>query len=299
MGLSASQIRYLNLTGRKSEVEYSVQQLTYQQTELTKMTQKIAKEYNDKLNNKIFVYNTYNSNGDAVQKTLTYELVTGKAEDGGMNMRIVDKNGRVVVPRLPQDTEYMKIKDKETGEYTKVSENLTFISQYMPNISDAEYERIKDYSLTALKEYWEESQYYNENYIINILTSVRADMKTADERYLIDENANDSSYFYEKLVNDEWKIEMSKTSNVSGGKSWEEIESFESLSISEILDTSDDSAAEAKYDSAMAKINTQQKQLEYQLKQLDTEHQALVKELDSVLEVINNNIENSYNKFSS
>jgi predicted nucleic acid-binding Zn-ribbon protein len=90
-----------------------------------------------------------------------------------------------------------------------------------------------------------------------------------------------------------------RKANLSGEKNWEDIESFESLQIYEIMDTSDDAAAKAKYDSDMASINSQQKKLEYQLKQLDTEHQALVKELDSVLEVINNNIENSYNKFSS
>jgi len=299
MGLSASQIRYLNLTGRKSEVEYSVQKLTYQQTELTKLTQKIAKDYNDKMNNKKFVYNTFNANGDEVQKTLTYELVTGTAADGGMNMRIVDSNGNVVVPSLPQDTEYIKVKDKETGEFTKFTDKNAFIYEFMQGIPDEEYEVIKDYSFTALKEYWEKSAYYNENYLLSILTSVRSDMKSDDERYLIDAQASDPSYFYDKLVNGDWKIEMEQTSVVSGNKSWEDIESFESLSISEVLNTDDDAAAEATYDAEMAKINTQQKQLDYQLKQLDTEHEALVKELDSVLEVINNNIENSYNKFSS
>ena len=299
MGLSASQIRYLNLTGRKNEVEYAVQQLTYQQTELTKLTQKVAKDYNDKMNNMKFVYNTYNANGDEVKKTLTYELVTGTAEDGGMNMRIVDKNGNVVVPSLPQDTEYIKAKDKNTGEYTKFTDTNAFISEFMPGISEEEYETIKDYTFSALKAYWESSAYYNENYILNILTSVRSDMKGADERYLIDKQANDPSYFYDKLVNGDWKIEQHQTSVVSGVKTWEDIESFESLSISQVLNTDDDAAAEATYDAEMAKINTQQKQLDYQLKQLDTEHEALVKELDSVLEVINNNIENSYNKFSS
>ncbi len=299
MGLSASQIRYLNLTGRKNEVEYSVQKLTYQQTELTKLTQKIAKDYNDKLNNKKFVYNTFNSNGDEVQKTLTYELVAGTAADGGMNMRIVDKNGNVVVPALPQDTEYIKAKDRETGEYTKYTDTNAFISDFMPGIPEEEYEAIQDYSFDALKAYWENSTYYNENYILNVLTNVRSNMKGESERYLIDKQASDPSYFYDKLVNGDWKIEMSKTSVVSGATSWEDIDSFESLSISEVLNTDDDAAAESTYDAEMAKINTQQKQLDYQLKQLDTEHEALVKELDSVLEVINNNIENSYNKFSS
>ena len=298
MGLSASQVRYMSLTGRKSEVEYSVQQLTYQQTELTKMTQKIAQEYNDKLNNKTLVYNTYNDQGDEVQKTLTYELITMSDEEGGMNMRITDKDGNIVVPELPQKTEYVKIKDASTGEYSNVKNTQEFISTYMAGIGEEEYDTIKDYSFSALKEYWENSGYYNSNFLVDIVTEVPSNMKGEDERYLIDANAKDHKYLFDKLTSGEWKIEMRKA-NLSGEKTWEDIESFESLQIYEIMDTSDDAAAKAKYDSDMASINSQQKQLEYQLKQLDTEHQALVKELDSVLEVINNNIENSYNKFSS
>lgn len=298
MGLSASQVRYMSLTGRKSEVEFSVQQLTYQQTELTKMTEKIAREYNEKLNNTTLVYNTYNEQGEEVQKTLTYELITGSEEEGGMNMRITDKDGNVVVPKLPKDTEYFRIKDIETGEYTKIKSTQDFINTYMTDIDDYEYNTIKDYSFAALKEYWENSGHYNPNFIVDIETAIPASMKGEDDRYLIDAQATDFKYLFDKLTSGEWKIEMRKA-NLSGEKSWEDIESFESLQIYQVMDTSDDAAAKAKYDSDMATINSQQKQLEYQLKQLDTEHQALVKELDSVLEVINNNIEKSYNKFSS
>ena len=299
MGLSASQVRYLSLTGRKSEVEYNVQQLTYQQTQLTKKTQEIAKEYNDKLNNTTLVYNTYDNNGEEVQKTLTYDLITSTEENGGMGMRIVDSQGNVVVPKLPESTEYMKIKDRSTGEYSTIKNTLEFINTYMPGIEEEEFEQIKDYPMSTLKAYWEISGHYNDNYIVNIETEIPTNMKGADDRYLIDENAKDPKYLFDKLTSGEWKIEMMKASSVSGEKSWEDIESFESLQIYEIMDTSDDAAAKAKYDSDMASINSLQKQLEYQLKQLDTEHQALVKELDSVLEVINNNIENSYNKFKS
>ncbi len=298
MGLSASQIRYLSLTGRKNEVEFNVQELTYQQTELTKMTQKIAEEYNEKLNNTTLVYNTFNDQGEEVQKTLTYELITASDEDGGMNMRITDKDGNVVVPKLPSSTEYIKIKDRTTGEYSSIKSTEDFISTYMFDAGNEEYETIKDYNFSALVEYWKNSSHYNENYIVDIVTEIPSNMKGEDERYLIDANANDHAYLFEKLTSGEWKIEMRKA-NLSGEKNWEDIESFESLQIYEIMDTSDDAAAKAKYDSDMASINSQQKKLEYQLKQLDTEHQALVKELDSVLEVINNNIENSYNKFSS
>lgn len=298
MGLSASQIRYLSLTGRKSEVEFNVQELTYQQTELAKMTQKIAEEYNEKLNNTTLVYNTYNDQGEEVQKTLTYDLITSSDEAGGLNMRITDENGNVVVPQLPSSTEYMRIKDTTTGEYSKLKSTEDFIRTYMLDISEEDYNTIKDYSFAALKEYWENSAYYNSEYIVNVETEIPSNMKGEEERYLIDANATDYKYLFDKLTSGEWKIEMRKA-DLSGEKNWEDIESFESLKIYQIMDTSDDDAAKAKYDSAMANINSQQKRLEYQLKQLDTEHQALVKELDSVLEVINNNIENSYNKFSS
>lgn len=65
-----------------------------------------------------------------------------------------------------------------------------------------------------------------------------------------------------------------------------------------VLDTSDDSAAESKYNYETARLSRQDSQLEVELKQLETQHQALMKEMESVEKVIDNNIERTFKLFS-
>ena len=66
-----------------------------------------------------------------------------------------------------------------------------------------------------------------------------------------------------------------------------------------VLDTSDDAAAESKYDYETAKLSQQDNNLELDLKQLETQHEAVMKEYESVKEVISNNVERTFNLFSN
>ena len=83
--------------------------------------------------------------------------------------------------------------------------------------------------------------------------------------------------------------------------------SSEPLSITElqsdanieyILDTSDDAAAQSKYEYESASISRKDNQLDMELGQLETQHEAILKEYDSVKEVISNNVERTFNLFS-
>lgn len=65
-----------------------------------------------------------------------------------------------------------------------------------------------------------------------------------------------------------------------------------------VLDTSDDAEAQSKYNYETARIARQDNQLELDLKQLETQHEAILKEYDSVKEVISNNVERTFNLFS-
>jgi len=56
--------------------------------------------------------------------------------------------------------------------------------------------------------------------------------------------------------------------------------------------------AEAKYNEQMADIEKKDKRFDLELKKLDTEHSALQTEYDSVKNVIDKNIEKSFNVFS-
>lgn len=66
-----------------------------------------------------------------------------------------------------------------------------------------------------------------------------------------------------------------------------------------ILDTSDDAEAQSKYEYETARISRQDNQLDMELQQLETQHEAILKEYDSVKEVISSNVDRTFNLFSN
>lgn len=66
-----------------------------------------------------------------------------------------------------------------------------------------------------------------------------------------------------------------------------------------VLDTSDDAEALSKYEMETARISRKDNQLDMEMQQLETQHNALIKEYDSVREVIGNNIERTFKLFSN
>lgn len=69
--------------------------------------------------------------------------------------------------------------------------------------------------------------------------------------------------------------------------------------IEYVLDTSDDAEAESKYQYEMASIKRKENQLDLELDQLETQHNAVIKEIDSVKEVIKNNVDRTFKLFSN
>lgn len=66
-----------------------------------------------------------------------------------------------------------------------------------------------------------------------------------------------------------------------------------------VQDTSDDAEAESKYNYETARIAAQDNQLDLDLKQLETQHNAVLKEMESVEKVIDNNIERTFKMFDA
>ena len=79
--------------------------------------------------------------------------------------------------------------------------------------------------------------------------------------------------------------------------------SFKTTTISEdncIQEVSDERAiakAESKYNQDMADLENQDKKLDLELKKLDTEHSALQTEYESVKNVVDKNVQNSFKTF--
>ena len=65
-----------------------------------------------------------------------------------------------------------------------------------------------------------------------------------------------------------------------------------------VLDTTDDDEAQSKYECETARISRQDNQLDMELQQLETQHEAIMKEYESVKEVISSNVDRTFGLFS-
>ena len=93
------------------------------------------------------------------------------------------------------------------------------------------------------------------------------------------------------------KLFLNKVDEETGSMTMDMLAS--DTNIEYVLDTSDDAEAESKYQYETACLARKQSQLDLELDQLETQHNAVIKEIDSVKEVIGNNIDRTYNLFSS
>lgn len=66
-----------------------------------------------------------------------------------------------------------------------------------------------------------------------------------------------------------------------------------------VLDTSDDAQAQSKYEYETARISRQDNKLDMELQQLETQHNAVIKEYDSVKQVIESNVDRTFKIFSN
>ena len=102
MGLSASQGRFLTLTARKNNIEFQVQQLTQAKLQLAEQQDTEAYLWSNGMNIQHLYYSAdgTGSISDDLPR-LSYQICTASAQDGGLNMRVLDKYGRIVVSELP------------------------------------------------------------------------------------------------------------------------------------------------------------------------------------------------------
>ena len=103
MGLSASQGRLLTLTARKNNIEYQIQQTTQAKMLLANEMDEEATLWSDGMNIQHLYYSKDGCNASRTDDLprLSYQLVTGSTEDGGLGMQVRDSFGRLIVPELP------------------------------------------------------------------------------------------------------------------------------------------------------------------------------------------------------
>ncbi len=127
MGMAASQARYLQLTARKSDLEYQAQQISQARMMLADSTLALSREYNQQISNRrlFFVPDSEAWSNTGNLPLLTYEAITSGFTEGGLGMRLVDGLGNIVVPVLPATyADGKSRKDYVIDEDVKKSEYL-------------------------------------------------------------------------------------------------------------------------------------------------------------------------------
>lgn len=126
MGMSASQARYLGLTARKNNNEYEAQQCAEQKTMLAMQMDMVATDYTKKVSNRELLFTQIDaSSNTSSSKRLSYEIITNTNPFVGLNMRVVDTNGKVVVPN-DQTAYFNQLQQNAIDAYTKAMNNRYF-----------------------------------------------------------------------------------------------------------------------------------------------------------------------------
>ena len=117
--------------------------------------------------------------------------------------------------------------------------------------------------------------------------------KYSKEKDKSDTPEKDNTIFENMLRNGELQLEYYNATQ----KEFIATSISEDESIQEVKDESAIAAAETKYTQDLAALESKDKKLDLELKKLDTEHSALQTEYDSVKNVIDKNVEKSFNTF--
>ena len=131
MGMAASQVRLLQLTSRKNDIGYQLQNLSLQKTSLARDMQRVTKNYQNALNTKTL---KWSNNGGASYVDLSYaNLMRPSAANQNKPYLITDGSGKVVVDSKYQKYAEMISPDGSPGGNwdavrTEVLSNLTGIS---------------------------------------------------------------------------------------------------------------------------------------------------------------------------
>ncbi len=282
MGLSASQARFLQLTARRSNVEYQAQQINFQRLQWSDKLAAASNEYQDKTSNRKMVYNF--NNGDGItQVDVTYQnyknymnqqmegLTTAQdkfflVSSTGNKIIVASEEERdAMIERYTTYTPYSVSSEGEDG--VENSENQEIVTQ--------EDEEGNSQQMLVHREF-----NVNDFMIVDDLDDVD-NFQNAIQ--------NGVYFFAKRELNTETNMFEFKT------ESWDTIGGG---AIGEVYDTTDDAEAEAEYKATSDKIQNIDKKLELQLNKLETERNAIQTEIESISKVIDDNIESSFKTFS-
>lgn len=289
MGLAASQARLLLLTAKNDALELQAQNVEQERLLLAQEQETIAQEYSDKTTNTIYTCRVF-ENGETQQQTMNLETLAKSQAAPGVpgSIVIADSSGNPIVKATASD----RTEDGETavGEYEMTYE--VEVGGVMTPLED-----LKE-SNNALYKYYQ-----------NVIEALRTNGSNSPLQSGIANGAyqlwvQDTS---ETANPDSTSLILSSAGQIKKGDDVE-IETSDSFfvrknpeSLSSVTSryyTEDDAAAQAAYNTAMAKVNTLDTRLENKLNQIETQKKAVEQEMESVDSIIQSNIERTFQYFS-
>ncbi len=237
MGMSASQARYLGLTARRSNNEFEMQQIAQERITLAMNMDDVAKAYTDKVNNQQLLF--VQIDPSSLQQTttrLTYEIITNTNPFEGLNMRIVDSLGRIIVPNAI-DTNLLR--ENALNEYQAAVTNKCF--EKTSAAADGTTTKLLFTGANFINNYFSNNDYINPSNPILDKDGNAIDIAAFKEQI----SSMKAPAFYEFWTQNHYKFQDNSFPN--------------STDIAERAYTEDDSAALSTYNKNLADIIEKEK----------------------------------------
>lgn len=330
MGMSASQARFLALTARKSNVEFQGQQVNQQRTSLANES---AGLFNQMLELQVptppsatdfysMAYTFQGNNENEEYRILNWGASSDPTKGTyNVDVKIVNKDAGYKNPQLEIGTSLKLANDEYAIQFPNTTDSIamTKSDKDVRGRIQGEDGYVPSYSY----QYGGRTYYIAEETLANMFDPIAE--KDGVKEYIVtaDNQANSYVSYYksedsvrtETLYNA--TMETAETGRFTAITYYPNYpDSLETrtidLTIQEIHDDAGYDAAMEEYnykkmlyDRTIDDINTRteviQRQdltLELNLKELDTEQEALTKEMDAVKDVINKNVEKTFNTFA-
>lgn len=336
MGMSASQGRFLELTARKSNVEYQGQQVNQQRTVLSNQSASLNSQM---LNLKVptppskdqFTKLSFTTSVNGKDVTIYPDSLTAEKDGNGYSLNYTKVVTGAAGMESTKDNAYTALRDPATGAVsyqatingsvialTKVTDSGTTQTVCdgvgLKKGDDGKYPTLYSYTIGNTVKYVTQTSLDNcaaEDFAATTTTPALPAFKRDGEAilsYEINQNAQTTisdTYNHVKVQFDGGGSGRISTIDIGNGPlAVKTAQSTDDAAYEDAMNQYyfDQSAYEQSLNDINAKtsvIQQQDKGLELQLKQLDTEQSAISTEMDAVHKVLSKNVESSFKTFNA
>ena len=143
MGMAASQVRLLQLTGRKNDIGRQLQSLSAEKMSLTREMKGVTKDYQNALSSKVFKWTT---NSGANYVDLSYNtLMKPNSTNNNTPYLLTNANGAVMIDSTYKKyAEMISANGAAGGDYESVRTEI--LASLCPNITEEEIEKANETS---------------------------------------------------------------------------------------------------------------------------------------------------------